>query len=161
MGSYNTKQSQFNPNNCSPPRYPWVGEGPHIWQLNLISSPQFKQEWQWAQSCLIQVTTPAPLSPSLWWQSFTVALNQRLCPRKWLVVFFFNLKCFEFFFYVHECFACTVYVYCVNAVLMRAREALVLPWNWIYRGLWAIMWVLWIKAGSPAGTVFLTAEPSF
>lgn len=64
MGGYNTKKSQPNPNNCSPPRYPCVGEGPYIWQLNLISSPQFNQEGQWTQSCLIQITTPALLSLS-------------------------------------------------------------------------------------------------
>lgn len=65
-------------------------------------------------------------------------------------------------------FLCT-WVFCLHCVCILCEcsadggpeEALVLPWNWIYRGLWAIVWVLWIKPGSPARAVFLTAEPFF
>ena len=64
--------------------------------------------------------------------------------------------------YVYGCFACIyVCVLCVCLLPVKVRKGQWIPWGWIYRWLWAAMWMLGIKP-SPLEEqpVLLTAEPS-
>lgn len=63
-------------------------------------------------------------------------------------------------FYVLLVFSLHVCVSCTCLVPVEARRWQWIPWNWRYRYLWAMMWVLRIKPRfSVRAKVFQTAEP--
>lgn len=56
---------------------------------------------------------------------------------------------FLLLFTIYGCFNCTsVYQVCVCLVPMEARRGYWIPWDWNYRWLWAVMWVLGVGFGS-------------